>query len=72
MIGLIGIFISLIVYLGIVLRYKQKFKKQLKWIYGFSILALGVTLMIPLELSLSVVMEFLNHTIGSFTKTVVL
>jgi len=60
------------VYLGIVLRYKQKFKKQLKWIYGFSILALGVTLMIPLELSLSVVMEFLNHTIGSFTKTVVL
>jgi Na+-driven multidrug efflux pump len=72
LIGLIGIFISLIVYIGIVLRYKQKFKKHLKWIYSFSILALGVSLMIPLELSLSVVIEYLNHTIGSFTKTVVL
>lgn len=69
--GIVAIWLSLILYLIIVLRAKIVEKKERKWVYCLLVVAVGFSLLLVLNISLNTVVNFLNNTFGGISRMVV-
>jgi hypothetical protein len=70
-IGIIVVWLSLIGYIIIVLNAKIVEKKERKWVYFLVIATIGLSFLIMLNISLNIVISFLNNTFGGFSRMVV-
>ncbi|MEH7108942.1 hypothetical protein [Bacillus sp. JJ1764] len=70
-IGIVIVWISLIVYLIVVLKAKIIDKKERKWVYLLILAAMGVSLLVALHFSLNSVTNFLNNSFGRISRLVV-
>ncbi|MCQ6279120.1 hypothetical protein [Bacillus sp. EB600] len=70
-IGIIVVWLSLIGYIIIVLKAKIVEKKERKWVYFLVIATVGLSFLIMLNISLNIVISFLNNTFGGISRMVV-
>lgn len=70
-IGIIMVWLSLIGYLIITLKAKIVEKKERKWVYFLVIAAIGFSFLIMRNISLNIVISFLNNTFGGISRMVV-
>ena len=70
-IGIIVVWLSLIGYLIITLKAKIVEKKERKWVYFLVIAAIGFSFLIMRNISLNIVISFLNNTFGGISRMVV-
>ena len=70
-IGIIVVWLSLIGYLIITLKAKIVEKKERKWVYVLVIAAIGFSFLIMRNISLNIVISFLNNTFGGISRMVV-
>ena len=70
-IGIIVVWLSLIGYLIITLKAKIVEKKERKWVYVLLIAAIGLSFLIMRNISLNIVISFLNNTFGGISRMVV-
>lgn len=70
-IGIIVVWLSVIGYMIIVLKAKIVKEKEHKWVYILVAAAIGFSLLIMLNISLNIVISFLNNTFGGISRMVV-
>jgi hypothetical protein len=70
-IGIIVVWLSLIGYLIITFKAKIVEKKERKWVYLLVIAAIGFSFLIMRNISLNIVISFLNNTFGGISRMVV-
>lgn len=70
-IGVIVVWMSLIIYLLIILKAKIIDKKERKWVYLLILIALGCSLLIVFNVSLKNATALLNNTFGRLSRLVV-
>lgn len=70
-VGVILVWICLIGYLIIVIKTKIVNKKERKWVYVLVMAAIGFSLLIMFNISLNIVISFLNNTFGGISRMVV-
>ena len=67
-IGIIMVWLSLIGYLIITLKAKIVEKKERKWVYFLVVDAIGFSFLIMRNISLNIVISFLNNTFGGISR----
>ncbi|MGJ7909675.1 hypothetical protein [Neobacillus sp. LXY-1] len=70
-IGIVIVWISLMIYLIVVLKAKIIDKKERKWVYLLILAAMGVSLLVALHISLNSITNFLNNSFGRISRLVV-
>jgi hypothetical protein len=70
-IGIIVIWLSLSVYTFILFKRKIIEKKEWKWAFLLTFIAVGLSVLVTLNISLNEVISLLNNTFGGISRMVV-
>ncbi len=70
-IGIVFVWLTLIIYVFVMLKGKILAKKERKWMYLLVLAVISCTILQGLNINLNIVTVFLNNTFGSLSRMVV-